>query len=91
MLVCSSVAADALPEHVQVGVIMPKLKKPYKIVFDDISNGLFDVSGQSPTQLHINANTEREDIDIWINSSGVNYLVALGEASRNLFKILPPR
>jgi len=45
VLVCSSVAADALPEHVQVGVIMPKLKKPYKIVFDDISNGLFDVLG----------------------------------------------
>lgn len=81
MWVSSSVIADTLPDHARVGVIMPELRKPYKIIFDDINHGLVDVLGQSPVQLYINKNTEREDIDDWINSSGVNYLIALGQVS----------
>ena len=81
-----SVVAGALADHARVGVIRPEVRKPYKIIFDDINNGLIDAIGNTPIQLYINAKTKRIDIDNWVKSTGIDYLVTLGQASTKSVK-----
>jgi putative ABC transport system substrate-binding protein len=90
MLLCGPSFTGVLPENVTVGVIMPEVRKPYKIIFDDINKGLIDVLGEAPEQLYISANTQSKDINAWLKKSGVNSIVTLGQASAQLIQGAPP-
>ena len=89
MLLCFQLYADVLIDDTNIGVIMPEVRKPYKIIFDDINQGVVDALGKRPKQFYINANTKRSDIHAWLLDSQINSVVTLGQASTKLMQGIP--
>jgi putative ABC transport system substrate-binding protein len=89
MVLCFQAYADVLIDHANIGVIIPEVRKPYKIIFDDINKGLEDALTKRPKLYYINANTKRSDIHTWMIESQINSVISLGQASIKLMQDIP--
>ena len=78
-----------LIDNENIGVIIPEVRKPYKIIFDDINKGVVDALSKTPKLFYINANTKRSDIHTWVIESQINSVITLGQASAKLMQDIP--
>jgi putative ABC transport system substrate-binding protein len=89
MLLCFQAYADILIDNENIGVIIPEVRKPYKIIFDDINKGVVDALSKTPKLFYINANTKHSDIHTWVIESQINSVITLGQASTKLMQDIP--
>ncbi len=80
---CALLLAFVLPVYSQgkVAIIMPEVRAPYKVIFDDIHNGIVENLNQQSIRLIINREVKASTVDGWIANLGIGSIIALGPAA----------
>lgn len=83
LCVSALLLALASPAHSQgkVAIIMPEVRAPYKVIFDDIYDGIVENLNQQSISLIINKEVKSSTVDGWIANMGISAIIALGPAA----------
>ena len=78
ILVCCFLCCTVVFAEPKVGLIVPELRAPFKVIFDDISNGVNNKLNNKATKLVINKNFDSQDIAQWLQRKNIDAVITLG-------------
>ena len=73
MLLCTKAFAET-----KVGVIIPELRAPFKIIFDAVADGIDDGLTQRTAKLTLKKNYDPKDIVKWVQKENIGAVITLG-------------
>ena len=84
LLLCSSAFADN-----RVGVIVPELRAPFKIIFDSVVDGVDDALPQDAIKLTLNKDYKPADIVNWVQRKNIDSVITLGGLGKKASLYVP--
>ena len=74
----------------KVGVIIPELRAPFKIIFDNVVEGVDDELGKHVPQLILDKKYDSIDIAHWVQEENLNAVITLGRLGQIASIYVPP-
>lgn len=84
ILLCASAYAES-----KVGVIIPELRAPYKIIFESVVDGIDDKLNRRTNTLTLNKDFDPQEIVRWIQKEDINAVIALGRLGQKASTYVP--
>ncbi|MFK8028228.1 MAG: ABC transporter substrate binding protein [Gammaproteobacteria bacterium] len=85
---CLSVSFPVIAEP-RVGIIIPELRAPFKVIFDTVSDGVDDGFSRRPSRLVLSKDYDPREITRWIKKEDINSVVTLGGVGRKAAAYVP--
>ena len=73
----------------KVGVIIPELRAPYKVIFDSVGAGIDKGLKKRTSKLVINKNYNPKDITSWMKKENIDAVITLGSLGNKAAKNVP--
>lgn len=73
----------------KVGIIVPELRAPFKVIFDSVSNGVDSGLNRRTAKLTLKKDYDPIDIQRWIQKENVNSIITLGSLGQKAAKYVP--
>jgi len=84
VLLAAMVSADS-----KVGVIIPELREPFKVIFDTVGSGIDDGLRTQTPKLMLKKNYDPQSISRWIKKENINAVITLGGAGQKATMYIP--
>ncbi len=81
---CVSAIAES-----NIGVIIPELRAPFKVIFDTVADGIDDGLGKRSSRLILSKDYDPKEITRWIENKNINAVVTLGSLGRKASAYVP--
>ncbi len=75
--------------ELKVGVILPELRAPFKVIFDTVAEGLDDGLNKRSSKLILSKNYNPQEITRWIQKENINAVVTLGGLGQRAAAYVP--
>ena len=76
-LICVQLSLTVSAE-LKVGVIIPELRAPFKVIFDNVGIGIDDTLNKKTPKLILGKNYDPQSIGRWIEKENINAVITLG-------------
>ena len=73
----------------KVGVIVPELRAPFKVIYDTVTEGVDDGLNKRSSKLILSKNYNPQEITRWIQKENINAVVTLGGLGRKASAYVP--
>ncbi len=73
IILCASVSAEP-----KVGIIVPELRAPFKIIFDSVGDGVNNKLSKRASKLVLDKNFDSKEVTQWLQRKNIDAVITLG-------------